>query len=330
MIKITSICGDGVGKEIMKSTIKILHSLDLNIEFEEAYAGKECLEKIGSVLPEETLKKAKKNDAILFGAVTSVPEQSSSIITLRKELDLYANIRPIRSLPGVKCIKPNINFTIIRENTEGLYTGIETIDDEKATATRVISKKATERIIEFAFKKSRQDNINLVTCAHKANVLKKSDGLFRDIFYQIGTGYPNIKSEDYFIDAMAMYLITRPETFQTIVTSNLYGDILSDEAAGLVGGLGLVPSANIGDKNGLFEPVHGSAPDIAGKNISNPSAMILSAVMMLNYLKENYQAEKLQNALYHVLDERKTITPDLGGKAKTDEMANAIIEKINE
>lgn len=312
----------------MKATIQVLSALDLNINFNEGFAGKDCLRKTGSVLPEETVKKAKNSKIVLFGAVTSVPYKNSAIISLRKQLELFANIRPVKSFKGVNCIKDDLNFVIVRENTEGLYSGIEEETEDKAIATRVITKKATEKIADYAFRVAEKQNRKKVTCTHKANVLKKTDGLFRDTFYEVAKKHPAIQSEDYYIDAMAMYLISQPEFFDLIVTSNLYGDILSDEAAGLVGGLGMAPSANIGEKYALFEPVHGSAPDIAGKNISNPSAMILSSVMMLKHIHEDYYAKKIESALAEVLAEGKVVTPDLGGKAKTLEMADEIVKKL--
>ena len=223
-----------------------------------------------------------------------------------------------------------MDFLIVRENTEGLYSGNETLDDEesKAMAQRVITRKASERISRLAFEQTIKLNKDSVTCVHKANVLKKTDGIFKDSFYKVAQCYPNIKTNDYYVDATAMYLLTKPQEFDVIVTSNLFGDILSDASAGLVGGLGLAPSGNIGDEHGLFEPVHGSAPDIAGKNLSNPIAMLLSASMMLEYIDEPYWAEKLKTACENVLEKGKVKTPDLGGKDKTMDMANEVIREI--
>ncbi|ADP78059.1 3-isopropylmalate dehydrogenase [Methanothermus fervidus DSM 2088] len=323
--KVVVIKGDGIGKEVMDAALSVLSILDLNIKFIEAYAGYECFKKYGDTLPDESLKKAKKSDAILFGAVTTVPGQKSAIITLRKELDLFANVRPVKCYPGIECIRKDIDLTIVRENTECLYSGIERYTDEGAEAVRVITRKACERICEFAFKIANEK----VTAVHKANVLKKTDGLFREVFYEVAEGYPEIEAEDVYVDAMALYLITKPQDFDVLVTTNLYGDILSDEAAGLVGGLGLAPSANIGEKNSLFEPVHGSAPDIAGKGIANPTAMILSSVMMLRHLGFEREGDLVENALIEVLREGK-VTPDLGGNLKTMEMAEEIKKKIME
>ena len=322
-MKIAVIPGDGIGKEVTEATVHILSALDLPLTYEFGEAGDECLKKEGSALPEDTLKLAKKSDAVLFGAVGE--SAADVIVKLRKELDLFANVRPVKCYPGIECIRKDIDLTIVRENTECLYSGIERYTDEGAEAVRVITRKACERICEFAFKIANEK----VTAVHKANVLKKTDGLFREVFYEVAERYPEIEAEDVYVDAMALYLITKPQDFDVLVTTNLYGDILSDEAAGLVGGLGLAPSANIGEKNSLFEPVHGSAPDIAGKGIANPTAMILSSVMMLRHLGFEREGDLVENALIEVLREGK-VTPDLGGNLKTMEMAEEIKKKIME
>lgn len=328
MYKLTIIPGDGIGLEVMESALRVLDSLDLELDYEEAHAGNECFKHTGTTIPEETIKLARKADAVLFGAVTTVPGQKSAIITLRKALDLYANIRPIKSYSGVRSLYSDLDLVIIRENTEGFYSGIEEETEEGATALRVITTKASMRICKFAFDYARGMGRNKITAVHKSNVLKLSDGLFKHTFYEVAEQYNDIEAEDKYVDAMAMYLVTKPQQFDCILTTNLFGDILSDEGAGLVGGLGLAPSANIGDKNGLFEPVHGSAPDIAGKGISNPSAMILSAVLLLKYIKEHEEALKLENALADVLREGKKLTPDMGGNSRTDEMTKEIKRKL--
>lgn len=331
MIKIARIDGDGIGKEVTEAGVAVLESLDLNFDFLEAEAGRECFDKNGTTIPEETIKTARNAKATLFGAITSTPGQKSPIITLRQELDTYANLRPIKSFKGINCLFDDLDFLIVRENTEGLYSGNETIDDKekKAIAQRVITRKASERISRLAFEQAIKLNKKSVTCVHKANVLKKTDGVFKESFFKVAKDYPNIKTNDYYVDATAMYLLTKPQEFDVIVTSNLFGDILSDASAGLVGGLGLAPSGNIGDKHGLFEPVHGSAPDIAGRNISNPIAMILSVSMMLEYLNEDYWAEKVRIACENVLEKGNVKTPDLGGTDKTMDMANEVINEIN-
>ncbi|WP_299525345.1 homoisocitrate dehydrogenase [uncultured Methanobrevibacter sp.] len=330
MYKIAIIPGDGIGKEVMESGEYLLDKLDLNFSFEYGEAGFECFNKTGTTLPEETIKIAKNSDATLFGAITSTAGQPSPIINLRKELDVYANLRPIKSYKGVKSIAKDIDFLIVRENTEGLYSQIEYEQDNKLIANRVITKKASEKISEVAFEQCKSKQKQKVTCVHKSNVLKKTDGVFKESFYKIAKNYPHIKTNDLYVDATAMYLITQPQSFDIIVTSNLFGDILSDESAGLVGGLGLAPSGNIGDKHGLFEPVHGSAPDIAGKGIANPCSMILTIAMMLDYLKEYELSKKINNAVETVVNNQKTLTPDLGGNSTTMELTKTITNEILE
>ena len=330
MYNITGIPQDGIGKEVMEATLSILDSLNLDINYTFSEAGDECLKKTGEALPKETIELVKNSDACLFGAVGETA--ADVIVKLRQEMKLYANLRPVKSYPGTEALFDNLDFMIVRENTEGMYKqDEEELTDEGAIAKRIITRKAETRICDYAFQYALKHGKSKVTGVHKANVLKKSDGLFKKVFYETAEKYKNsgIIAEDFYVDATAMYLITRPESFDVIVTTNLFGDILSDEGAGLVGGLGLIPSANIGENGALFEPVHGSAPDIAGQGIANPSAMILSAVMMLNYLGESENAEKLDKAIINVLKEGKNVTPDLGGKSSTNEMANAIKDKLN-
>lgn len=329
MYDIAIISGDGIGKEVMESAEFLLDKLDLNFNFKYGEAGFECFNKNGTTLPEETVKIAKSCDATLFGASTSTPGQPSPIINLRKKLNAYANLRPIKSYKGVKSIKDNIDFIIVRENTEGLYSQIEYGDDSQVIAERVITRKASKKISDIAFKLAKRRNKQKkVTCVHKSNVLKKTDGVFKESFYNIAKKYPEVKTEDFYVDATAMYLITNPQNFDVIVSTNLFGDILSDESAGLVGGLGLAPSGNLGDENALFEPVHGSAPDIAGKGIANPCSMILSTAMMLDYLGEKETALKINKAVENIVAKGKVLTPDLGGKAKTIEMTEAILKEV--
>ena len=328
MYNIGIISGDGIGIEVMDACEYLLDKLDLNFSFEYGEAGFECFNKNGTTLPDKTVEISKKSDAVLFGASTSTPGQPSPIINLRQALNVYANIRPIKSYKGVKCIRDDIDFVIVRENTEGLYSQIEYEKDERTIAERVITRNASERISKAAFNLCNKRGENKVTCVHKSNVLKKTDGIFKESFYKVAEDYPHIKSEDYYVDAMAMYLLTQPQNFDVIVSSNLFGDILSDESAGLVGGLGLAPSGNIGNHNGLFEPVHGSAPDIAGKNIANPCSMILSAAMMLDYLGEWEISNDIKQAVEKVIADCKIITPDLGGDATTMEVTKAIVKEL--
>jgi 3-isopropylmalate dehydrogenase len=326
MYNIAVIPGDGIGKEVMDATLSILNVSKLEFKYTFADAGDEYAEKTGIPLPEETIDIVKKSQACLFGAAGE--SAADVIVKLRRELDLYVNLRPVKSYPGTKCLFNDIDFVIVRENTEGLYSGIEEYTEEGATAVRVITNKASERICRFAFEYAERTDRNKVTAVHKANVLKKTDGIFKDNFYKVAREFTNVESDDKYVDATAMFFITKPHIFEVIVTTNLFGDILSDEGAGLVGGLGLIPSANIGENHGLFEPVHGSAPKLAGKGVANPSAMVLSAVMMLDYLNESEEARKLEKALIKVLGEGKIVTRDLGGSASTMEMAAEIRNKF--
>ena len=328
MYNLAIISGDGIGVEVMDACEYLLDKLDLNFSFEYGEAGFECFNKNGTTLPEETVKIANKSDAVLFGASTSTPGQPSPIINLRQALNVYANIRPIKSYKGVECIRDDIDFVIVRENTEGLYSQKEYEENDRTIAERIITKEASERISKAAFNLCVKRGQEKVTCVHKSNVLKKTDGVFKESFYKVAQDYPQIKTEDYYVDAMAMYLITQPQNFDVIVSTNLFGDILSDESAGLVGGLGLAPSGNIGDHNGLFEPVHGSAPDIAGKNIANPCSMILSAAMMLDYLEEWETSNDIKNAVEKVIADCKIKTPDLGGDATTMDVTKAIVKEL--
>lgn len=319
--KIAIIPGDGIGKEVMDATLNVLDAIDINFEYIYADAGDECLKKTGTSLPNETIEILKKTDACLFGAVGETV--GDVIVKLRQELDLFANIRPIKSYPCSKF--QNLDFIIIRENTEGMYIASqEKYTNDGAIARRIITKKAEKRIIDYAFKYAINNNRKKVTGVHKANVLKKTDGLFKEILYETSKNYPEIECEDYFVDATAMYFLTKPESFDVIVTTNLFGDILSDAGAGLIGSLGFAPSGNIGENYGLFEPVHGSAPDIAGQNIANPIAMILSASMMLKYLNENEASKKLENAINETLNNKNILPVDLGGNSTTLEISEAI------
>ncbi len=328
MYNIAVIGGDGIGQEVMSACEYLLDKIDIDFSFQYGEAGFDCFNKNGTTLPEETIKIANASDAVLFGASTSTPGEPSPIINLRKALNVYANIRPIKSYKGVNCLRDDIDFVIVRENTEGLYSQVEYLDEDRMIAERHITRHASERISKAAFNLCIKRGQSKVTCVHKSNVLKKTDGVFRDSFYKVAKDYPQIKTEDYYVDAMAMYLVTQPQNFDVIVSTNLFGDILSDESAGLVGGLGLAPSGNIGDHNGLFEPVHGSAPDIAGKNIANPCSMILSAAMMLDYLGEWEMSNDMKNAVEKVIADCKIRTPDLGGDSCTMDVTKAIVKEL--
>ncbi len=325
--QIAVIPGDGIGAEVMEATISILDELNLDFDYVYGEAGDECNEKHGTPLPKETLDIVRDADACLFGAAGETA--ADVIVKIRQEMKMFANLRPVKTYPNTNALFKDVDFMIVRENTEGLYIADQEEEtDEGAIAKRIITRKAEERIIDYAFQYAKDNNKTKVTAVHKANVLKKSDGLFKKIFYEVAENYPDIDTEDFYVDATAMYLVTQPQEFQVIVTTNLFGDILSDEGAGLVGGLGLIPSANIGLDGALFEPVHGSAPDIAGQKKANPIAMMLSAIMMLRYLGENEAADKFDAAILKVLEEGKTLTGDLGGSATTMEVANAIKDAL--
>ena len=318
---------DGIGKEVMEATISVLDELNIDFDYVYGIAGDECNEEHGTPLPQETIDIIRDSDACLFGAAGETA--ADVIVKIRQEMKMFANLRPVKSYPNTKSIFENVDFMIVRENTEGLYIANQEEESEDgAIAKRIITREAEERIINYAFQYAKDNNRTKVTAVHKANVLKKTDGLFKKIFYEVAEKYPDIDTEDFYVDATAMYLVTQPQEFQVIVTTNLFGDILSDEGAGLVGGLGLTPSANIGADGALFEPVHGSAPDIAGQQKANPIAMMLSAIMMLRYLGENEAANKFDAAILKVLNEGKTLTSDLGGSATTIEVAQAIKDSL--
>jgi len=329
--------GDGIGPEQAAATRTVLtkleesHGLSLNLIPVEA--GDRVVKDHGEALSKESFQVIRESDCCLKGPVGS--SAYDVIIRLRRDLDLYANIRPAKSLPRVPCVgPPETDLVIVRENTEDLYCGLESADENRATATRVITRKACQRIATYAFETARTRRRS-VTAIHKSNVLKKTDGLFLLTCREVAKSFPDVQFSDMLVDAAAMNLIRNPTNFDVIVTTNMFGDILSDEAAQVVGGLGLVPSANIGDNFALFEPVHGSAPDIAGKNCANPISLILSAAMMLEWLgrekndpKSIEGAQKIQRAVEQSLISGKS-TPDLGGELSTIEMGNAIAGYIS-
>ncbi len=325
MHKITVIPGDGIGREVMDAAMLVLESLNLPFKYVWMEAGDEALKKYGKALPDETLEECKKSDAVLFGAAGETA--ADVIVRLRFELETFANIRPAKSFKGVKCLYSDVDIVIVRENTECLYKGLEfEVADGVTEGIRVITKEGCERIARYAFELAVREGRKKVTALHKANVMKKTCGLFRDVCREVAKKYP-VEFNEYYIDAACMYLVMDPHRFDVIVTTNMFGDIVSDLAAGLVGGLGLAPSANVGEKHAIFEPVHGSAPDIAGKGIANPSAMILTACMMLKHFGYVSEAEKVEKALESVIAEGKT-TPDLGGNLKTMEMAEEVVKKL--
>jgi isopropylmalate/isohomocitrate dehydrogenase-like protein len=327
--KLAVIPGPGIGGEVVPEAVRLLESTDLNFDCRYFEIGFEVWQKTGTPVPDDVLAGVRETQACLFGATTTpvgVPGYKSAIIMLRRSLGLYANVRPAKSYPTQKGMK-DVDLVIVRENTEGMYSGWEFKLPDSAYTIRVISRKATERITRFAFELAmkRRKKVTVVT---KANVLRVSDGLFLEVAQKVAEDYPDVEVEEAFVDVTAMRLILKPNIFDVIVTSNLFGDILSDESAGLVGGLGLAPSANIGADYALFEPVHGSAPRLAGKNIANPMAAIMASKMMLDYLGENSWAERIESAIVSVLKEGKVLTPDLGGSSSTEQVTDAIINAL--
>jgi isocitrate dehydrogenase (NAD+) len=329
--KIAVITGDGIGPEITEATKFALQSLGLDFEFTDVAAGLNAWEKFGNQLPDKTVDTIKGSDACLKGPTQTPPGPGSfrsATVTLRQLLDLYANVRPFRNHPGVPSVHTGVDMVIVRENTEGLYSGIEYNLGDSALTIRKITKRGSERIAKFAFELARREKRKRVTIVHKANVLKETCGLFRSICVEVAKGYPDIAYDDMHVDAAAMRIAMKPQELDVIVTTNLFGDVLSDEVAGIVGGLGIAPSANVGDRYAFFEAIHGTAPKHAGKWDANPAAIMLSASMMLKYLGELDAGMRFENAIDSVLTERKTITRDLGGNAGTMDFAKAIAEKL--
>ncbi len=329
---ITLIPGDGIGPEVTSAARKVIAAAGVVVDWEIVDAGAGAAQKYGSVLPDETLESIRKNKVALKGPITTpIGEGFQSVnVQLRRALDLYANVRPVRSALGISFQHNPIDLIIFRENTEDLYSGLEyEIAPGVAQSLKVITEKASTRIAKAAFEWASKTERKQVHAVHKANIMKKSDGLFLDSVRKIAAQYPEITYKEIIVDNCAMQMVMHPEQFDVVVLGNLYGDIISDLAAGLVGGLGVVPGANLGDDVAVFESVHGSAPDIAGKGIANPIATILSANMMLRHIGEGKAADRIQAALVLFLSEKKNLTPDLGGTATTDEMVDAIIRKIS-
>ena len=334
MTNVTLIPGDGIGPEIAASLVDIFKAANVSIKFDIENAGIDIYNKTGSLIPDSLYESIEKNKIAIKGpSTTPIGKGFRSInVYLRKKYDLYCNIRPSKSFKGIKTRYENIDLVIFRENTEGLYIGEEKWEDaeerESAIATKRITRKGSYRILKRAFEYARNNNLDTVTVVHKANILKITDGLFLEVARELSNSYPEINVEETIIDNMCMQLVTNPEKYKVIVTMNLYGDILSDLAAGLVGGLGVAPGANIGDDIAIFEAVHGSAPDIAGLNKANPIALLLSGVEMLKYLNMQDKASQIQNAINKVLNEGTVLTGDLGGTATTTEFTQKIIENL--
>ena len=331
MHRITLIPGDGIGPEVASNVVRIIEASGVDVHWETYYAGAQALEKFGETLPKELLDSILRNKVALKGPITTpVGKGFTSVnVGLRKTLDLYANLRPVRALPNVPCRYPELDLVVVRENTESLYAGLEhVVVPGVVESLKIITEKASTRIARFAFKHAKRESRRKVTAVHKANIMKMSDGLFLDCFRKVSADYPDIIAEDKIVDNACMQLVMRPEQFDVMLCENLYGDIVSDLCAGLVGGLGLVPGANIGEKGAVFEAVHGSAPDIAGQGIANPTALLQSGILMLRHIGEREAADRVENAMLAVFEEGKVRTRDVGGTAKTAEFADAIIQKI--
>lgn len=328
---ITVFKGDGIGPEITDAVLKILDKAGADLNYEIFNVGAKEYETNGKLIPDEAFASFDKNKVLLKSPITTPIGKGfrSLNVTLRKKYDLYANIRPAKSNNAVKTAFKDVDLIVFRENTEDLYVGVEEqIDENTVRATKIITRHASERIIKDAFEYAKAHNRKKVTCVHKANILKRSDGLFLSIFYDIAKNYPEIEANDKIVDNTCMQLVMNPQQFDIMVMPNLYGDIVSDLTSGLIGGLGLLPSSNLGKDYAMFEAVHGSAPDIAGKHIANPTALLWSACMMLEYLGQNDVASKIRTAVDEVLNEGTTLTPDLHGTATTEAYCDAIIAKL--
>src|SRR5919206_2972367 len=331
---VTLIPGDGTGPEVTEATREVIDALDAGIEWEVVEAGEKVVEEEGTPLPEHVLESIRRNRVALKGPLTTpVGEGFRSVnVALRAELDLYANIRPSKSLPGIDLPFENVDIITFRENTEDLYAGIEhRLGDYGGESVKLITRSGTERLCRLAFEQSKEMGRKHITVAHKANIMKFTDGLFRDVFFEVAEEYENDFEEidDRIVDNMSMQLVMKPNEYDVVVCPNLYGDILSDICAGLTGGLGVAPGANIGDEIAVFEPVHGSTPKYAGQNRANPLATLQSAKTMLEYLDMNEAAERMQKAMEEALKSPETRTKDLGGSAGTKEFTQAIIQNLS-
>ncbi|HTI40397.1 MAG TPA: isocitrate dehydrogenase (NAD(+)) [Vicinamibacterales bacterium] len=329
--RITLIAGDGIGPEITSAVVNIVETAGLDVEWEPRLAGASAIEKHGSTLPNELLDSIVRNKVALKGPLTTpVGGGFPSVnVGLRKTLELFANLRPVWNLPAVPSRYEHVDLVIVRENTEDLYSGLEhEVVPGVIESLKIITLEASTRIAEFAFDYARRHGRKRVTAVHKANIMKMSDGLFLKCVQSVAANYPDITQDERIVDAACMHLVMRPEQFDVLLLPNLYGDIISDLCAGLVGGLGVVPAANLGTNVGVFEAVHGSAPDIAGQNVANPMALLLSAVLMLRHIGEAPMAERIMKALTVVLSEDHIRTRDLGGTANTTEFAAAICRRL--
>ncbi|SFC15124.1 isocitrate dehydrogenase [Pseudoalteromonas denitrificans] len=330
---ITVIKGDGIGPSIIDSALEILKAAGCDFDYDFVDAGLTALENTGELLPQTTLDAIVKNRITLKGPLTTpVGEGFTSInVTLRKKFNLYANIRPVKSFVGTKARFDNIDIITVRENTQGMYSGLgqtTSEDGSEAQAMSMITKEGAEKIVTFAYELACRENRKKVTTVHKANILKSTSGLFLKVAREVAKKYPQIESNEMIVDATCMKLVMTPEEFDVIVTTNLFGDILSDLCAGLVGGLGMAPGANIGEDAAIFEAVHGSAPDIAGKNLANPTSVILASIQMLEHLNMADTAERIRNAVADVIKSGDRTTRDLGGNHGTTDFTQAVIDRL--
>ena len=331
MYNVTLINGDGIGPEITDAVVKILEASGIEINWDLQTAGADVVARGDVPLPNRVIESIKKNKVALKAPVTTpIGKGFRSVnVQLRRELDLFANLRPSKNLPNIKTPFENVDLVVVRENTEDLYAGIENkINNDRVEGIKLITRQGSTRICKWAFEYALKHNRNEVCAVTKANICKLSDGLFLECFREVSKEYPNITPREILVDNLCMQLVQNPSQFDVLVLPNLYGDIVSDLCAGLIGGLGVAQGANIGLDCAVFEPVHGSAPDIKGKNIANPTALLLSAIEMVKYLGEFKIAQKLQNALFKTLEEGKVLTPDLGGSAKTTEFRDEIIKNL--
>ena len=330
---ITVIRGDGIGPDIVDTTLRVLDRVEAGLDYRFHDVGPAALEAGDELIPDATLDSIAETGLVLKGPVTTPSGKgyTSVNVALRKRFDLYANVRPVVSLPGVVSRYENLDIITVRENTEGMYSGEgQTVseDGSRAEALSVITRDESERILRFAFDLARERGRRKVTLAHKANIMKSTSGLFLEVGREIAKEYPDLEHDERIVDACAMRLVMNPEDFDVIVTTNLFGDILSDLCAGLVGGLGVAPGANIGDRCAMFEAVHGSAPDIAGRNIANPTSVILAAALMLDHVGDSERAGRIRTAIRAVIAEHDRVTPDLGGEGTTDSFTDAVIERL--
>ena len=331
MSKITVFKGDGIGPEITDAVLEILDAAGADLEYEVFRVGNDEYLENGALIPDAAFASFEETKVLLKSPITTPIGKGfrSLNVTMREKYDLYANIRPAKSNTAVKTPFENVDIITFRENTEDLYIGEERkVDEDTVIADKLITRKASERIIRDAFEYAVKHGRKKVTCVHKANILKMSDGLFLDIFHEIQKDYPDIIADDKIVDAVCMQLVMKPQQFDILVMPNLYGDIVSDLTSGLIGGLGLLPSSNLGKDYAMFEAVHGSAPDIAGKGIANPTALLWSACMMLEYLGQDAVAGKIRKAVDQVLGDKAVITPDLGGNGTTESYKKAVIAHL--